>query len=221
MEAEYDSMRQGDREEVGEYLKRANEFYDRFSTRKPAFVAKPEPDVPSFHITTVGIDPHYAEALRKGYIVDPVLSRIWTKIEDKGIAYHFCKKDNLLYFRDVDGAERLCIPMTKERDIFEEHHDNAGHPGYHRTYHRIRSGFYIKGLARKLRHYIDLCPACLTHQTKKRHKPWGELQPLQPPKLPFDTICIDFMVGFPVSSKGNNACMSVTCQLSKRIGLIP
>jgi hypothetical protein len=37
MEAEYDSMKQGDREEIGDYLKRATEFYDKFGTKKPAF----------------------------------------------------------------------------------------------------------------------------------------------------------------------------------------
>jgi hypothetical protein len=71
-----------------------------------------------------------------------------------------------------------------------------------------------------VRHYTDLIPTRLTHRTS-RHRPWGDLQPIQPPSLPLDTICIDFIIGLPVSSKDNNCCMSLTCHLSKRIGVIP
>ncbi|KXG45644.1 uncharacterized protein PGRI_034110 [Penicillium griseofulvum] len=84
-------------------------------------------DVHAFSITTVRIDDAYAEAMRKGYAVDPVLARIWTNVDDKAKAVHFVKEDDLLFFFDADGAEPLCIPATKEVDIFQENHLSLGY----------------------------------------------------------------------------------------------
>lgn len=85
---------------------------------------------------------------------------------------------------------------------------------------KIRSQFYIRGLSEKLRRYIADCPNCLAHQTK-RHKPWGTSNPLDSAQMPFQCIDIDFIVNLPESSKQNNACMCVTCQLSKNVALLP
>lgn len=58
--------------------------------------------------------------------------------DNKEKAFHFRKRDGLLFFADADGAERLCIPATKEVDNFQENHDDVQHLGFHRAYHRIR-----------------------------------------------------------------------------------
>jgi hypothetical protein len=130
------------------------------------------------------------------------------------------KRDDLLYFVQDDGSQRLCIPRTLYEDIFHEYHDAQGHLGIIRVYHQIREGYYMHSLHKWLRDYILHYPKCNTHQTK-RHKPYGSLRPVRTEPTPFHTICIDFMVGLPESSKANTTYMSVTYKFTKRIGLIP
>lgn len=52
------------------------------------------------------------------------------------------------------------------------------------------------------------------------HAPYGLLQPIQLPSVPFFTLTLDFVLVLPVSKEGYNALMSVTCKFSKRVILI-
>ena len=58
----------------------------------------------------------------------------------------------------------------------------------------------------------------------KRHKPYGELNPIHSTPVPFNTIAMDFVVGLPESiyrGKIVNALLNVTDKYSKRILIIP
>ena len=81
-------------------------------------------------------------------------------------------------------------------------------------------GIVIHKGMRLLRQYIDHCPECLRNNTR-RHRPYGSLQPIIGPPIPFHTVCIDFVVGLPVSREGYNAIAFITCKFTKRIGAIP
>ncbi len=110
------------------------------------------------------IDPAYAEALRRGYKVDPAIARIWSNTS--AYSRYFVRRHELLWFIDPSTkVERLCVPRTMVRDIFEEYHDAMNHLDYHRAYHLINDSYYIRALAKALREYIAHCPKCLTHQT--------------------------------------------------------
>ena len=54
----------------------------------------------------------------------------------------------------------------------------------------------------------------------RRHAPYGSLQPIQSPPVPFFTLTLDFILALPLSKEGFNALMSVTCKFSKRVTLI-
>lgn len=161
------------------------------------------------------IDPEYAGSLRRGYLVDPVMTRIW-RYMDTTYATHFMRRDNLLWFIDpTTRAERVCIPRTMVRNVLEEYHNGQNHLGFHRAYEQIYANYYIRSLSRTLRRYIAHCPKCLTHQTR-RHPPYGDLHPVRSPPTPFHTIGIDFIVCLPESQAGNDACIT-TCKFSKCI----
>lgn len=55
----------------------------------------------------------------------------------------------------------------------------------------------------------------------RRHPPYGSLQPIQSPPVPFFTLTLDFILALPLSPEGYNVLMSVTCKFSKRITLVP
>ena len=128
-------------------------------------------------------------------------------------------KSKLLYqVNRTTGNLRLCIPPTVAPDILQIAH-GEGHPGFSRCYEIVTRSWYIRGLTRLLREFIRHCPQCLQLQTR-RHRPYGSLQPIESPPVPFFTLTLDFVLALPLTKQGYNAIMSVTCKFSKRVTLI-
>ena len=136
-------------------------------------------------------------------------------VEDESIADR-----DLLYHVDwVTGQRRLCIPSTVTKEIFELAH-GSGHPGYQRTHEIISASWYVRGLAKQLREYVRHCPDCLVLQTR-RHRPYGSLNPIETPPVPYHTLTLDFVLALPESQEGYNAILSVTDKFTKGITNIP
>ena len=116
------------------------------------------------------------------------------------------------------------VPKTLEKEVFELSHDSSNHQGFHRAFDRLTTSMYFdRNAAKWFREYIEHCPACQLNQTK-RHRPYGELNPIHSTPVPFDTIAIDFVVGLPESTyrgKIVNALLNVMDKYSKRILIIP
>ena len=128
------------------------------------------------------------------------------------------KKKLLYHVNLLTGVHRLCIPPSVAPDIFAIAH-GEGHPGFSRCYEIITCSWFIWGLTKLLRTFIRHCPQCLPLQTR-RHAPYGSLQPIESPPVPFFTLTLDFILALPVNADGFNALMSVTCKFSKCITLI-
>lgn len=172
----------------------------------------------------------FKKRLIEGYETDPrwkrildVLRRNQTlKNEDAATLPFERNKEGLIHYRDPEYGPRLCVPdydgLTKE--VFQLTHDEMGHPGYHRTHERLTQGLYLHKLSSKLHDYIRHCPVCQLNQTP-RHKPYGNLQPIITPPVPFYMITIDFILALPESKDGWNCVLSVTDKFSKRITFVP
>ena len=127
----------------------------------------------------------------------------------------------LIYHIDkATGVRRLCIPAAVVKDVLAVAHTAEGHMGFARCYERVAGSWYIRGLTRYLRDYLKHCPECLVYQTR-RHAPYGSMQPIYSPPVPFHTITIDFVLALPLSVEGFDSAMSVTCKFSKRVTLAP
>ena len=128
-------------------------------------------------------------------------------------------KSKLLYhINRVTNVHRLCIPPSVAPDILSVAH-GEGHPGFSRCYEIITRSWYIRGLTKLFRAFIRHCPQCLALQTR-RHAPYGSLQPIESPPVPFFTLTLDFILALPLMKKKYNAIMSVTYKFSKRVTLI-
>ena len=128
-------------------------------------------------------------------------------------------KSRLLYHVNrITNVHRLCIPPSVAPDILAVAHEEA-HPGFSRCYEIISRSWYVRGLTKLLRAFIRHCPQCLALQTR-RHTPYGSLQPIESPPVPFFTLTLDFVLALPLSKDKYNAIMSVTCQFSKSVTLI-
>ena len=81
--------------------------------------------------------------------------------EERRIGLRFKLKDGLIYYINFDdGRERLCIPNSLEKEVFELAYDRQQHGGFHRTYDRIIGFIYMRHLSKHLRSYIEHCPEC-------------------------------------------------------------
>lgn len=121
-------------------------------------------------------------------------------------------RDGLLLFRG-----RLVLPSDSPLrvQLLEEFHSSpvGGHVGVSRTFHRLSSNFFWKGMRKDVQTFVSSCQVC--QQIKDLYRqPAGLLQPLPVPDLVFEDITMDFITFLP-SSKGKETIMTVVDRLSK------
>ena len=180
-----------------------------------------------FTVSLVQMEPAFKQKILDGYKSDlnwKNISSILNK-DNKTRLPFFRGSDGLIYQSDGlttgDHAfqpARLCIPWPVVQDILQISHDQS-HPGFTKCYELISSSYYICGLTRYLRAYLHHCPKCQVYQTR-RYCPYGSLQPVLTPAIPYHTIILDFILALP-EYQGFDTVMSVTCKFTKKIAAIP
>ena len=183
-----------------------------------------------FRATLVELSDAFKEEIKKAYQGDKHWKEILEMLKrptnddpaNSRAGLRFKLLGELIYYTNhADGRERLCIPNSLEQEVFKLAYDEQHHGGYHRSYDRIYPSVYMRHLTRNLKSYIEHCPECQLNQTK-RHRPHGNLIPIDRPGIPFHTICMDFIVTLPTSEKDEFDCLlTITCKFSKRVLLIP
>jgi hypothetical protein len=178
--------------------------------------------------TIVEMTPEFRKKMTDGYQKDTrwsaVLEVLHRDAESKDprktrLPYELI--DGLLYSKDNDDKDtyKLCIPWSLVGEIFELVHDKSGHQGYDRCYERLY-GLKIYKCTKLLKQYIRHCSKCNELRTS-RHKPYGSLQPIITPPIPFHTITIDIITNLPTTKDGYDQIMTVTDKFSKRKTFIP
>lgn len=124
----------------------------------------------------------------------------------------------LYHVNKVTGIYHLCIPPSVALDILAIAHEER-HLGFSCCYKIIAHSWFIQGLTKLLQAFIHHCFQCLALQTR-RHVPYGSLQRIKSPPVPFFTLTLDFVLTLPVSANEYNTLMLITCKFSKRITLI-
>ncbi len=123
--------------------------------------------------------------------------------------------ERLFHVNRQNGVRHLCIPPVVFPDVIQIAH-GQGHPGFACCFEILTRSWYIQGLTRVLCNFICYCLECLIFQTR-RHFPYGSLQPIFSPPVPFYTLTLNFIVVLPVALLGKfNAVMSVTCKYTKK-----
>ena len=119
---------------------------------------------------------------------------------------------------------KLVVPNNIEvkKKLLKELHSvpYAGHPGVQRTLIKIREAFFWKGMTRDVREYVEQCPICQTEKSDHRRQA-GPLQPLQVPERKWQEIALDWVTNLPVSSKENDAIMTVVDRATKMAYFLP
>lgn len=184
-----------------------------------------------FTTTLIEMAPTFLEGLVQGYQEDDFwvrTVRMMDKKERVGLSFHRGRDlegipdayaDLIFHVNRFTGVQRLCVPEGMVKTILEIAHGDA-HLGFERAYEKIASSWYIHGLSRHLRQFIRFCPECLLLQTR-RHLPYGSLQPIESPPVPFHTLTLDFILALPETPEGFNTIMSVTDKFTKKVTFVP
>ena len=119
---------------------------------------------------------------------------------------------------------RLCVPTTSniKRELLDEAHNSAfsTHPGSTKMYHDLREHYWWDNMKREIADYVSRCLVC--QQVKaERQLPKGMVQSLPVPEWKWDNITMDFVMGLPRTTKGNNAIWVIVDRLTKTAHFIP
>ena len=119
-----------------------------------------------------------------------------------------------------DNSWKVVIPSDPEikRIILEEIHSvrYAGHLGYQKILKQIQKTFYWTDLILDVRDFVLSCPVC--QQEKSVTKvPAGILGPLTLPEQKWADVSMDFIMGLPRSSNGNDGILTVVDRATKMV----
>lgn len=124
----------------------------------------------------------------------------------------------LLYYTS-DNNQRLCVPATLIDKICKLLHDDRAHIGACRTYDMLRHMMFFHDMRRRINKYVADCPECQKAKPR-RGLPYGDLQPVPTPRSPLSTLCLDFIVGLPMTDNGIDAILLIVDKFTKFIRYI-
>ena len=145
----------------------------------------------------------------------------WNQNDDEihKAGIEFSLHDGLIYYTK-NNKYWFCIPSSMKKEIFQIAHNNNAHKEKNRAIEKIWKSFYICHLSSYLSTYIWHCPNCECNQICW-HKPYEKLNPIKALSHPFQTIAMNWVLGLPITQKGHNMLLTVTCKFSWKILLIP
>lgn len=130
------------------------------------------------------------------------------------LAFSVDQSTGLLYYFDGE-FRRICLPLSVVDDVFKIIHDDRGHPGTSRSYDFLRPMVFVNGMKRHLATYVRCCPECQKAKPR-RSRPFGALEPVPTPTIPWSTLCLDFITGLPVDN-GFDCILAITDKFTKII----
>ena len=144
-----------------------------------------------------------------------------TAEEEKFLRDHNVDLDGF-WKRSTDGVGWLFrVPTALQQKVISEYHDKplAGHPGTDETIRSIKEHFFWPGMNRQIRRYIAGCHLCICCKPVRGKQP-ENLRP-RPTNKAWDTIAVDLMGPYPLTSKGNRFILVVTDMFSRWVEAFP
>jgi len=153
---------------------------------------------------------------------DPVLKTLLPFLRDPEVPRDDDVRRKLIGFSLRDGLVLynglVYVPDSDaiKVQILRQCHDSlpAGHFGQAKTFELVTRDFYWPRVRRFVNRYISTCDMCARVKTP-RHKRHGLLVPLPVPSHPWSSVSMDFIVGLPPSSAGNDSIFVVVDRFTK------
>ena len=128
-------------------------------------------------------------------------------------------KDEILYYYG-----KVCVTKFEEHklNIINNLHDIPipCHSGFQKTYMVVKRPYYWLGMKKNIKEYIERCLKCQVSKSEQVKNP-GLLQLLGVPNLKFESISMDFIVGFPKTQNNFDSIMVVVDRLTRIAHFIP
>ena len=123
---------------------------------------------------------------------------------------------------------RVWVPKSSplRNALLSRAHDDptSGHYGIERTREVLSRKYFWPGLPQDVRSYIHDCDVCQRNKVR-RHKPYGLLHPLEPPRVAWRHYSMDFVTDLPPSESHSgrtcDAILVVVDRLSKFARYLP
>ena len=150
------------------------------------------------------LEPQSLSDLRTMQLTDPFIAQILNCLEDpnncsrRQVAKYtrlYCLKNGLLYRRSSSlkhDSLRFVVPETLYTTFLEFEHDDSGHLGYFKTLSRMNSKYYWPNMTQSVLKYTQSCETCQKYKGPD-HPAIGQLQPIEPPKTPFNLVVWTFL----------------------------
>ena len=105
-------------------------------------------------------------------------------------------------------------------DILRAVHDTpyAGHTGIQRTYELVSRLFWWPTMRKDVTTFVTTCHTCQRNKSSHR-APAGQLQSLDIPDRPWDSVSMDFITQLPLTKNGNTQIMVFVDRLTKMVHL--
>jgi hypothetical protein len=119
-------------------------------------------------------------------------------------------------------ANKLCVQNSSVRLLLlQESHGGGltGHFGQKKTYELLSDHFYWPKMRRDVIRFVERCVTC--HKAKSKLNPHGLYTPLPAPKIPWEDISMDFILGLPRTQKKRDSIFVVVDRFSKMAHFIP
>jgi hypothetical protein len=127
--------------------------------------------------------------------------------------------DGILLYKNI-----IFVPNVQclKHMILQEMHNvpYAGHPGYQKIVAAVKIHYFWLGMKREIVEYIARCMECQKVKAEHRH-PTRLLQPLPIPEWKWEVVTMDFITGFPRTTKLHDSIMVVVDKLTKDAHFIP
>ena len=89
----------------------------------------------------------------------------------------------------------------RENLIHEKHNGGlSGDFGWDKTCAQVSTFYFWPGMQHDVKNFVEKCRIC--QHSKERRKNIGLYQPLPIPTRPWDSITMDFVLGFPRTQRG-------------------
>ena len=129
-----------------------------------------------------------------------------------------------LYKGNLYDDDRLCVSTnsTLKQQILWECHNTpfAGHPGFNKTYAKVKSSFFWPNMRVDILLYVRECLQCQQVKVEQKRLP-GELQPLDVPGKKWESISMDFITALPTTRGNFDTIFVVVDRLTKMTHFFP
>lgn len=161
-------------------------------------------------VTLTNFHDDFITRLRAAYALDPAFSEAKTTRK--------FKFSNDLWYHN----HQIVVPESMRHELLTNHHDSfqAGHFGWKRTEDLITRQFWWPAIRTDIMNHCKNCLECQKHKSSNK-RPFGLLNPLEIPDTRWHTVTMDFIMGLPCSTYGNNAILVFVDKLTKYVHLVP